>query len=336
MALGIDDAMPDRLADFRSQYPFLVACGTSVESIPFERNVLSRVAQGLQTSRDQLGALLQTRYRCLRQIEAGEQATAEGDVSAAMATFESALSDCPESARARQLLEEARAVGREQQRRHERALQLLAIARDGLATGNLGVAQARCNEALELEPRGEPAREISSCSREQRRVAESIQRVLERFEAALGRHAFDEAAVTLDEADTIQSDLPVVAEARHRLAETRAADAAADCCESRPRRNPPVASGIPAWPIRRGGTAPRTVSRSRNRALLVCRRSSSTSARFGRTSRNARQPPCARAREQLARAAAARDRGAMEDALCRAPRSSRVGPDQRSRLRDAR
>jgi len=315
VALGIDDAMPDRLAHFRSQYPFLVVRGTSVESIPFERSVFSRVAQELQTSRDELGALLQTRYRCLRQVEAGEQAMSDGDASSAVAMFESVLSDDPDSARARQLLEQSRSLGREQQRRHERVLQLLVVARDAIATGNLGVAQARCSEALELEPRSEPAREVQQAlSREQRRVAESIQRVLERFEGALGRLAFDEAEVALAEADTIQSDLQVVAEARHRLAETSAAAAAADllrqCTEDeirmsraafrRGRYNEAVQrleAFLEVEPSARG--APEELEYLRGLRADIAQRTAAASARV---------------REQLAKAAAARDRGATEDA----------------------
>jgi serine/threonine protein kinase len=319
VALGIDDARPDRLADLRSQYPFLVVRATSVESIPFDRNVLGRVAQALQTSRDQLGSLLQTRYRSLRQIEAGEQAAADGDVSAAMAMFESALSDCPDSVRARQRLEEARALAREQQGRRERVLQLLAVAQDGLATGDLGVAQARCNEALRLEPHNEPAAALSmevqqAVLREQRRVAESIQRLLERFEAALGRHAFDEASVTLDEADTIQRELPAVADARHRLAEARAADAAAELL----RTSAEDEFRLSRAAFRRGRydeavqrlerfheaepSAPGVSKELEHLRALRADITQRTAAAGGR------------AREQLSRAAAARDRGAMEDA----------------------
>jgi tetratricopeptide (TPR) repeat protein len=233
VALGIDDSTTDRLADFRKEYPFLVVRGTAVESIPFERSVLNRVGEELQTSRDELGAMLQMRYWCLRQVEAGEQAMSDGDASSAAAMFESVLSDFPDSSRALQLLEESRVLGREQQQRRERVLQLLASARSAMTAGDLGMAQARCSEALELEPNNKPAATLfkevqQTISREQRRVAESIQRSLEQFESALGRLAFDEAEAALAEADTIQRDYPAVAAARRRLVETRAAAAAAD------------------------------------------------------------------------------------------------------------
>ena len=319
VALGIDEAIPDRLEHFRSQYPFLVVRGTSVESIPFERSVLSRVAQALQTSRDELGALLQTRYWCLRQVEAGEQAMSDGDASSAVAMFESVLSDYPDSARVRQLLEQSRSLGREQQRRHERVLQLLAVARDAITTGNLSVARARCNEALELDPHNEPATALymevqQALTREQQRVSESIQRSLERFEAALGRHAFDEAELALGEADTIQSDLPAVAEARRRLAEQRAAAAAADllrkCTEDEIRlsraafrrgRYDEAVQRLEAFlavePSAPG--APEELEYLRGLRADIAQRTAAASARV---------------REQLAKATAARDSGATEDA----------------------
>jgi tetratricopeptide (TPR) repeat protein len=138
--------------------------------------------------------------------------------------------------------------------------------------------------------------------------------VLERFEGALGRLAFDEAEVALAEADTIQSDLQVVAEARHRLAETSAAAAAADllrqCTEDeirmsraafrRGRYNEAVQrleAFLEVEPSARG--APEELEYLRGLRADIAQRTAAASARV---------------REQLAKAAAARDRGATEDA----------------------
>jgi tetratricopeptide (TPR) repeat protein len=243
----------------------------------------------------------------------------DGDAASAMAMFESVLSDCPDSARARQLLEESRALGRKQRQRRERVLELLAFARDAVTAGDLGGAQARCSEALELEPHNERAAALSreveqAVSREERRVAESIQRSLDQFEAALGRLAFDEAEMALSEADTIQPDLPVVADARRRLAETRAAEAAADllrkCTEDEIRlsraafrrgRYDEALQRLEAFlavaPDAPGAQA--ELEYLRGLRADIAQRTAAASAR---------------AREQLAKAAAARERGAVEDA----------------------
>jgi tetratricopeptide (TPR) repeat protein len=317
-ALGVEGD-GDRLAALRAQYPFLAIRGTSLDFVPSERGDLAAVTKVLQDQREHLGQLLDARQACLRRLGEGEQALASGDAIAALGLFESALADCSGSARARKLVDTVRPLAAEQRHRRERVVHLVAKARESFSRGDINHAEVCCRDALALDPAADAATSLlreaeQAIAREHERIARRLQEVLDRAAAATEEQAFDDADAALAEAETIQPDSPALIAARQRLAQERAAVAAAESLRE-----------ASADEVRRARAAFRRGQEDEALQRLetfVGRHPGAESAveelEYLRSLRSAmaesQETSDAHVQELLARAAAARDHGAFDDA----------------------
>ena len=317
-ALGIEAAEDDLIADVR-QYAFLGAPRGSREAVPTDRAIINAGAQAVRASQERLGRMLEAQYAALRRLEQGEQLLSAGDAVGALAIFEALAAEAPAAARVRTRADDARPRAKEQQARAERLNALIAGARDALAHGDLQAARAQCTQALELEPQANDVTSLAhdidqAVSREQRRVALLLQRVLERAGDALDRQAFDEAEAAINEAESIQTGAPAIAALRARLDQERAAAEAAEVL--RELSEDEIRRARSAF--RRGRYDEALQQLEAFVALEPAAQSVIQELDYLQTLRSSivhdGEIAAAKARELVAKAAAARDRGALEDA----------------------
>ena len=205
----------------------LLSKSSAADAVPPDRELVLEVLRELTARQEQLAIALDRTGTLVARLEGGKRSLASGDARNAMKQFEAVAQACPQSARARELMESCRPLAAEQEARAARISASVAAIRRALDAQDWTAAREECRSVLALEPAHQLAAALlreanEGIEREQQRLASIVRQLVDRASEAIERQEFDKADAALKEAETVDADSPAVAQLRQQLTNARA------------------------------------------------------------------------------------------------------------------